>query len=331
MTTAPVGTINGAASAAVTSNLPAVLEPVGGKHYHERSVDTSENALLFDRSKFEQAWSVAQMFSSSDLVPQHFRGKPANCFIACQLAYRFKMDPFMVMQNTYVVHGRPGFEGKFIIALVNASGLFTDPLEFAFSGTPESDDWAVTVRAVRARTGRVCEMVFRWRTAVAEKWVSGNAKWKSMPEQMMMYRGAAFFSRVYCPEVIMGMASQEELEDIAVEVQAPLQVGRSSFRTLPAAATVVADVPATPADQTPATDDQPAPGRDADADPPADPPAPDDAADDPAPGGGEDGVGVPEADASAPAPPRSGVNAATVGEMFPSAAGSPAPRQTRKR
>lgn len=195
---------------------------------HLLARDDSANAMLLDRPKYEQVWKVATMFASSDLVPEHFRGKEANCFIACQLAFRFRMDPFMVMQNCYVVHGRPGFEGKFIIALLNASGLFEDPLDFDFDGERQSDGWVVRVSAKRARTGKLCELLFRYSTAVAEGWAQKNPKWRSMPEQMMMYRGAAFFSRVFCPEVIMGMQTAEEIQDGNLE---PDPVVVPSFRS----------------------------------------------------------------------------------------------------
>lgn len=198
---------------------------------HLQSRDEGPNAILFDRPRYEQAYMAAQMFAKSDLVPAHFRGKPENCFIACQLAMRFEMDPFMVMQNCYVVHGRPGFEGKFIIALINASRQFQDPLDYEFLGVQGSDEWRVVVSAKRVGTGKLCSMTFRYATAKAEGWVSGNKKWTTMPEQMMMYRGAAFFARVYCPEVIMGMPTSEELEDISlVESTGPIVV-QSTSRT----------------------------------------------------------------------------------------------------
>lgn len=181
---------------------------------HLQSRDDGPNAMIFDRPMYEQAYMAAQLFAKSDLVPGHFKGKPENCFIALQLAMRFKMDAFMVMQGCYIVHGRPGFEGKFIIALINASGQFQDPLDYDFEGVMGSDDWRVVVSAKRAKTGKLCSMTFRYSTAKAEGWVSGNPKWRNMPEQMMMYRGAAFFARVFCPEVIMGMQTSDEIEDI---------------------------------------------------------------------------------------------------------------------
>jgi hypothetical protein len=50
--------------------------------------------------------------------------------------------------------------------------------------------------------------------AKAEGWSAKNgSKWKTMPEQMIMYRAAAFWGRVYAPEKMLGMHTGDELED----------------------------------------------------------------------------------------------------------------------
>lgn len=178
-----------------------------------------------------EAARLAEFYSKSDMIPAQFRDKPANVFIALQFAWRIGMDPFMVMQGMYVVQGRPGLEAKFVIALVNASGLFADPLDFDFSGTPGKPDWTCTVSAKRTRTGKECKLDFKYSVAEAEGWVSkGGSKWKTMPDQMMRYRAAAFFARVYCPEVIMGMQTTDEIDDTPRETLNTLPEGRSSFR-----------------------------------------------------------------------------------------------------
>ena len=41
-----------------------------------------------------------------------------------------------------------------------------------------------------------------------------GSKWKTMPNQMLRYRAAAFWQRVYCPEISMGLMTSEEAEDI---------------------------------------------------------------------------------------------------------------------
>lgn len=227
-------------------------EPVGGRAYPVKSQASGLNAILFDRAMYEQAYSVAVMFSKADIVPAHFRDKPSNCFIACQYAFRTGMDPVMVMQQTHVVHGKLGFSGQFVIAMLNASGLFKDPLDFEFIGKYGDPNWAVEASAVRTRTGKVCKLTFRYATAIAEGWVKQNPKWSNMPEQMMMYRSASFFGRVYSPETLMGMVADDELEDVGPEraqVQnlANLPEGRSAFRD-PAP---VAETPAPVAEEKP--------------------------------------------------------------------------------
>ena len=42
-----------------------------------------------------------------------------------------------------------------------------------------------------------------------------GSKWKTMPEQMLAYRAAAFFARVYTPNSLMGVYVEGEAEDIS--------------------------------------------------------------------------------------------------------------------
>jgi len=116
------------------------------------------------------------------------------------------------MQNMYIVHGRPGFEAKLIIALINQSGRFA-PLKYKFEG--EGDDYGCIAYTTEIKTGEVLEG-----PKVSRKIVRGEgwdrkqgSKWLTMPELMYRYRAAAFFQRVYAPEVSLGMAMAEELQD----------------------------------------------------------------------------------------------------------------------
>ena len=48
-----------------------------------------------------------------------------------------------------------------------------------------------------------------------EGWTDkSGSKWNTMPGQMLRYRAAAFWQRVYCPEIAMGLMTSEEYEDI---------------------------------------------------------------------------------------------------------------------
>ena len=60
---------------------------------------------------FEMLQRAAALLCSSTLVPQQFRGREnlPNCVVALNMANRIGADPLMVMQNLYVVHGRPSW------------------------------------------------------------------------------------------------------------------------------------------------------------------------------------------------------------------------------
>ena len=47
-----------------------------------------------------------------------------------------------------------------------------------------------------------------------EGWLGKNgSKWKTMPQLMLRYRAASFFSSLNCPELTMGIYTKEEIED----------------------------------------------------------------------------------------------------------------------
>lgn len=171
---------------------------------------------------YAEAQRYAELLAKSDMVPAQFKGKAGNCLIALQQAHKLGVDPLMMMQSMYVVHGMPGLYAKFVIALANAKGPFIGPLEFEHSGVGSKRQCRAyaTVKA----TGKVCEAIVSMDMAEKEQWTK-NPKWQSMPDQMLAYRSAAFLVRLYCPEVMLGMQTVEEVQDIkivqAVEKAAP--------------------------------------------------------------------------------------------------------------
>lgn len=175
--------------------------------------DTSMFANLLDTNRFKQMYSISKLFAASELVPKQYQGHPANCMVALQMAFRMEVDPMMFMQNTYIVQGRPGIEAKLAIALVNSRGPFTGPIQWKFDGTGKNR--SCTAYATHKITDEVCEAEVTWAMVEAEGWASkSGSKWKSIPDLMFRYRSAMFLARLYCPEVLLGMHSVDELHDI---------------------------------------------------------------------------------------------------------------------
>jgi hypothetical protein len=51
--------------------------------------------------------------------------------------------------------------------------------------------------------------------AQREGWLNKpGSKWQTMPVQMMMYRAAAFFARAHCSDVLLGIPTYEEVQDV---------------------------------------------------------------------------------------------------------------------
>lgn len=169
-----------------------------------------------DTKLMNAAWRTATMISKSGLVPDNYRNSPENCLIAIDLANRQGLSPMMVMQNLYVVKGKPAWSGSFCAAAINGCGKFT-PLEYLWSGDPGTPSFGCTAQATRRANGSLCQSeTITLQMAKDEGWIDKNgSKWKTIPRQMMMYRAASFFARAHCPEVLLGIQTAEEVQDVS--------------------------------------------------------------------------------------------------------------------
>lgn len=176
---------------------------------------TTELSVFSNQQSFEHAQRVAKMLSSSNLIPQHFQGNIQNTLIALEMSNRIGATPLMVMQNLYIVHGKPSWSSTFIIAAINATKKFT-PLRFKMSG--EGEQYGCTAWALEKGTDERLESPkVTMKMAQDEGWLNkAGSKWKTMPELMLRYRAATFFGRLYAPEILMGMQTAEEVQDVHV-------------------------------------------------------------------------------------------------------------------
>ena len=168
--------------------------------------------------QFEVMQRMAKMYTESTIVPDTYKGNIGNCVIALDMAMRMGCNPLMCMQNLYIVHGNPAFSSKFLIATINASGRFS-PLRYEFKGEEGTLEYGCRCIAYESSDKEHKEPLRGdWITigmADKEGWIKKNgSKWQSMPSQMLRYRAAAFWQRVYCPEISMGLITKEEADDI---------------------------------------------------------------------------------------------------------------------
>ena len=222
---------------------------------------------------FQAMHHMAESLANSTIIPEAFRNtlmvkdrydaqakkwiyRPeanpngvSNCIIALNMAQRLGADPMMIMQNLYLVDGRPSWSSQFIIAAINSSGRYS-PLRFDITGGEEEIEipYAVTEwvynqvtkkkepvesnQTARVKNYKCVAWVIEKATgerlestpitmemAVKEGWYQKNgSKWQSMPEQMLRYRAASFFGRIYAPDLLMGLRTQEEEMESIIDI-----------------------------------------------------------------------------------------------------------------
>lgn len=174
---------------------------------------TPNQSVFVTSGAFEHGQRVAIMLSKSELIPKAFQNNVPNVMIALEMANRVGASPLMVMQNLYIVHGKPSWSSSFIIAALNASKKFS-PLRFDLAG--EGADYGCQAWAIELATSERLEGPrVTMGMADSEGWISKTgSKWKTMPDLMLRYRAATFFGRLYAPEILMGIQTQEEVHDI---------------------------------------------------------------------------------------------------------------------
>ena len=189
---------------------------------------TNQLSIEAETQIFELLQRQSKFLSASTLVPKEFQNNMANCAIGLNIAKRLGADPFMVLQNIDIIHGRPSFRATFLIAMVNASGRFS-PLQFEMSG--EGLGRGCVAKSTVRETGESVEgPQITMAMAKAEEWSTKvGSKWLTMPELMLRYRAAAFFARIYAPDITLGMQTSEEATDIEPPRQASGRVVTENF------------------------------------------------------------------------------------------------------
>jgi hypothetical protein len=201
---------------------------------------TSSGSVFSGIQAFEDAQRIAKALASSTLIPPQFQGQQgfANCLVALEIANRMRMSPFQVMQNLHIIHGRPSWSSQFIIGLINGCGRFS-PLRYELTG--KGDTLACIAVATELKTGeelRGPEVTMAM--AKREGWsTKSGSKWQTMPDLMIRYRAAAFWGRLYIPELLVGIQTQEEVVDVQ-----PVTVTETSVADLNAA--IAQPMPAPP-------------------------------------------------------------------------------------
>lgn len=182
----------------------------------QQAIPRAEFSAFGNITHFENAQRMAKALCSSAMIPETYRGEQniGSCLIALEMANRIGANVLSVMQNLYIVHGKPAWSSQFLIACLNSSGRFS-PLRYRMTGDKDKDSYGCVAWATDKTGEKLESPEITIGIAKAEGWHQKNgSKWKTMPELMLRYRTATLFARLYAPEISLGMQTDDEVIDI---------------------------------------------------------------------------------------------------------------------
>ncbi len=182
--------------------------------------DDGPLANLLDTGRFEHMYRIASIMGMATVLPDHLRldqktKQPlsdervkANCTLVVNQALRWGFDPFALAGESYVVGGKLAFQGKLIAAVVNARAGIEGRLSARYNDG-KGNDLKVTISAKFPDEPEAREI----EVTVGEARTS-NEMWNKDPKQKLWYTGAIKWARRHCPEVLMGVLTDDDVDRI---------------------------------------------------------------------------------------------------------------------
>lgn len=241
--------------------------------------DDSATSYLMDTAKFEHCYRIATTMARGSLLPMHLLQDSkknelapdqivGNCFRLVNQALRWGMDPFALPDETYVVSGKLGYQGKLIAAVINSRAGLKRPLGTIYN-SGKGDDlaavvygsfeeipkaaWPILKKLAAGDEGAtytdLLEMgVMCIRISVGQS-KTGQQMWTKDPHQKLWYSGATKWARRYAPEILLGVLTDDDVDRMTVN--------QSQHTTVTEMTALLADAPGKRPTEETATDELP--------------------------------------------------------------------------
>lgn len=195
----------------------------------------NSNVALFDSQYLNAISTFAQIMAQGvATVPQHLQGNQADCMAVAMQAAQWQMNPFAVAQKTHLINKVLGYEAQLVNAVILRSGVLANRFEYEWYGP-----WEKVIGKFQIRKGDKGEYrVPGWTLAdeagigiiiratlkgedqpreldllLAQARTRNSTLWADDPRQQLSYLAVKRWARLYCPDVILGVYTPDELED----------------------------------------------------------------------------------------------------------------------
>lgn len=184
-------------------------------------VNAQTSNLVLDPAAMQNMIAFADFMSKAAItVPKHLQGQPGDCLAVTMQAMQWGMNPFAVAQKTHIVNGNLGYEAQLINAVIISKAPIVGRPDFEWYG-----DWS----KVDGKTCKASDIGVRTWVTIKGDTVPrvidvsfaqvGNVRnsplWVNDPKQQIAYLATKKLARLHFPDVILGVYSEDELQDHA--------------------------------------------------------------------------------------------------------------------
>lgn len=190
----------------------------------------NNTSLLMNPDSMDRLMRFAELMASGTVtVPKHLQGKPSDCLAITMQSARWGMDPFVVGQKTHVINGTLGYEAQLVNAAITSSTAIDGRFHYRYGGEWEKivgkkdknrDETGLYVEVGAVLRGD-SEITWGEPVYLADVQTRNSPLWTNMPKQQIAYLAIKYWSRLYCPEVIMGVYTPDEIQERAMKDVTP--------------------------------------------------------------------------------------------------------------
>jgi hypothetical protein len=230
--------------------------------------EISTTGLILDNNSMDSMVRMAELMAGGRAtIPVHLQKNTSDCLAVVSQAMQWRMNPFAVAQKTHVVNGALGYEAQLVNAVIQSSGVTLGRFVYEWFGPWEAIIGKTKVIDMPAKEGkkayqfRVPDYDMRAENGcgirvsatlkgeseprvlellLVQASVRNSPLWATDPKQQLAYLAVKRWTRLFAPDVILGVYTPDELEEIRREpidvtprASTPAQLAQASVAAAP--------------------------------------------------------------------------------------------------
>ncbi len=196
----------------------------------------STQAMVLSEQNLDRLMAFAKIMATGKVtVPDAVRNE-GDCLAITMQAIQWRMNPFAVAQKTHIIQGKLGYEAQLVNAVINTMAPTKDRIHYEWFGPWDKivgrfvmktsqkgneyrapgwdlkDETGVGIKVWATLKGesepRILELM------LSQAATRNSTLWAEDPRQQLAYLGVKRWARLYCPDVILGVYTPDEVEQI---------------------------------------------------------------------------------------------------------------------